>query len=67
MESIIGGFMNFRCGICTTNVTTGVRTCTYSNVVKREFFPRCPKINQLCSGIRGAFVPAITVCRQRLF
>ena len=57
----------FRCGVCTTDAVTLIRTCTYRNVTKREFFPRCAKLNQLCSEIRGAFVPAITVCRQGLF
>jgi hypothetical protein len=33
----------------------------------RVFYPSCPKINKQCSAIAGAYVAAITVCRQRLF
>jgi len=33
----------------------------------RFFLVNCPKVNQLCNANSGAWVPAITVCRQRLF
>jgi len=31
------------------------------------FFADCPKNNMMCSGMSGGYVPAITVCNQRLF
>lgn len=57
----------FRCGVCTTDNVTLIRTCTYRGVTRREFFPRCPQVNLLCSELRGAYVASVTVCRQRLF
>jgi hypothetical protein len=27
----------------------------------------CPKGNMMCSGMSGAWVPAVTVCGQRLY
>lgn len=33
----------------------------------RFFKVSCPKINRLCSSLSGAYVPAITVCRQKLY
>jgi len=33
----------------------------------KYFMADCPKGNMLCSGMSGAWVPAITVCAQRLF
>lgn len=57
----------FRCGACTVNQDTGIKTCTYSNVTYKLYYPRCKKQNVLCSATRGAYVPAITVCRQQLY
>lgn len=57
----------YRCGVCSTNSTTGVRSCSYRWVTKRFFYTRCPKVSTLCSALRGAYVPSITVCRQQLF
>jgi hypothetical protein len=31
------------------------------------FYANCPKTNTQCSGLSGAWVPAITVCQQQLF
>jgi len=59
--------MSFRCGVCSTDTSTSVRTCTYQTTTWRLFYANCPKLNQLCSAKRGAYVPAITVCTQRLF
>lgn len=33
----------------------------------RYFLADCPKGNMLCSGMSGAWVPAITVCAQGLY
>jgi len=33
----------------------------------KYFLADCPKGNMLCSGMSGAWVPAITVCSQSLF
>jgi hypothetical protein len=38
---------------------------TYTH--SRLFYPTCRAMNSLCSGISGAYVPAITVCNQQLF
>jgi hypothetical protein len=40
-------------------------TTTYTH--SRLFYPTCRAMNSLCSGISGAYVPAITVCNQQLF
>jgi hypothetical protein len=37
---------------------------------KRLFYPRCSRILAalgVCNGVAGAYVPAITVCNQRIF
>lgn len=39
----------------------------YTHVTWRLFYADCPKINQLCNKKSNAFVPAITVCNQKLF
>ena len=31
------------------------------------FLANCPKTNMMCSGLSGAWVPAITVCNQQLY
>ena len=36
-------------------------------VKMRYFLANCPKSNQICSAISGAWVAAATVCNQRLF
>lgn len=33
----------------------------------RFFYANCPRTNVLCSALSGAWVPAVTVCRQQLF
>lgn len=33
----------------------------------RFFYPDCPRLNLLCNPLSGAWVPAVTVCDQRLF
>ena len=33
----------------------------------KYFLADCPKNNQLCSGLSGAWVAASTVCAQRLY
>ena len=57
----------FRCGVCETSLNTGERTCTYRDVHWEYFYPNCRRTNWLCSAQRGAWVPAITVCSQRLW
>lgn len=57
----------FRCGVCETDKDTGERTCTYQDVTYRFFYVNCPKSSFNCSAQSGAWVPAITVCNQRLF
>lgn len=56
----------FRCGICETDASTGERTCTFEEVTKKIFFVNCRRSNLQCSSNVSAFVPAITVCNQRL-
>ncbi len=33
----------------------------------KYFYSNCPKTNVLCSALSGAWVAAITVCRQQLY
>ena len=40
---------------------------TYVCAGKRYFKVSCPKINQLCSNLSGAWVSAVTVCNQHLY
>lgn len=43
---------------------------TYTTVTWRYYYPSCSRNLQLlnlCSASRGAWVPAVTVCQQRLF
>jgi len=43
---------------------------TYTTVSMLYFYPVCGKVLQslgICSAKAGAWVPAITVCNQRLF
>ena len=42
-------------------------TPLYNCAGKRYFLANCPKINQLCSSLSGAWVAASTVCAQRLY
>jgi len=56
------------------NVFTNTLVClkpdnTTANIGIRQFPPSCPKINynNQCSAIFSAWLPAITVCRQRLY
>lgn len=60
------GENSFRCGVCETD-SNGIQTCEYKNITWRFFFVNCPKSSFNCSAQRGAWVPAITVCNQRLF
>lgn len=55
-----------RCGTCTTE--DEVETCTYENVTWKLFYADCPETNILCRGTitASAYLPAITVCNQRL-
>lgn len=39
----------------------------YVNVSWRQFRVNCPKTNMLCSSQSVGYLPAITVCAQRLF
>lgn len=39
----------------------------YTCATWRKFRVSCPKVNALCSNLSEAYVPAITVCNQRLF
>lgn len=39
----------------------------YTCVKWRFFYVNCPKVNFQCNPFSGAYVPAITVCRQQLF
>jgi len=41
----------------------GVLTCSKW----KYFVANCPKGNMMCSGMSGAYVPAVTVCGQKLF
>ena len=56
--------MGFRCGLCST--VDGVKSCTYSTKLWRIIYPRCFRTNVLCSNLRGAFLPVITICNQQL-
>ena len=44
---------------CKTGELLG--QATYTVATWRYFYPSCPKLNVLCSAMRGAYVPAITV------
>lgn len=33
----------------------------------KYFYANCPKTNFLCSALSGAWVAAVTVCRQQLY
>jgi len=39
----------------------------YTNTTWQYFYVRCPKLNLLCSATSGAYVAAVTVCRQALW
>ena len=39
----------------------------YTCATWRYFLVNCPKVNQLCSNLSGAYVAASVVCNQRLF
>lgn len=39
----------------------------YTCATWRFFRVSCPKLNQQCSSLSGAFVAAITVCNQHLY
>lgn len=39
----------------------------YTCATWRKFRVQCPKLNSVCSTQSEAWVPAITVCNQRLF
>jgi hypothetical protein len=41
----------------------GTNTCA----TWRLFYVQCPKVNQSCSSMSSAWVPAITVCNQNLW
>jgi hypothetical protein len=57
----------------TTNVSgvTGLKCKGDDGVCRkvtwRYFYVNCPRINFLCNPYSGAYVPAITVCRQQLW
>ena len=43
---------------------------TYTTVTWVYFYPQCSRIMQavgICSARKGAYVPAVAVCNQRLF
>jgi len=40
---------------------------TYTCATWRKFRVSCPKVNGQCSSLSEAWVPAVTVCNQRLF
>lgn len=43
---------------------------TFTTVTYKFYYAQCTRnlqILNLCSGSRGAWVPAVTVCQQRLF
>lgn len=51
------------------------RNCSGRSVVStssicggwKYFLANCPRTNMMCSGLSGAWVPAITVCAQSLY
>jgi len=55
-------YSQFKC-LSKKDPTNPATTYTHS----RLFYPTCRAMNSLCSGISGAYVPAITVCNQQLF
>ena len=40
---------------------------TYTTATWRIFYPRCGKVNLTCNPLAGAYVAAVTVCKQSLF
>lgn len=55
-----------RCGSCTTNATTGVKTCTYTTKVWKLYYANCANSNTNCRSNASAYLPVITVCIQGL-
>jgi hypothetical protein len=55
-------YSQFKC-LSKKNPMNPSTTYTHS----RLFYPTCRATNSLCSGVSGAYVPAITVCSQQLF
>lgn len=51
-----------RCKYLDSNGDQQVATVTW-----RLFYPACGRLNQRCNALLGAYVPAVTVCLQRLF
>lgn len=39
----------------------------WTNVGYVYFYVRCPKLNLMCNSTSGAYVDAVTVCRQQLW
>lgn len=39
----------------------------YTCATWKYFKVSCPKLNQQCSSLSGAWLPSITVCNQKLF
>lgn len=40
---------------------------SYAIVRWRYFYTNCAKLGKQCSATKGAYLPAVTVCRQRLW
>lgn len=55
--------IQFRCVKSKDNDGVPVYNCAG----RRYFKANCPKSNQQCSQLSGAWVASVTVCRQRLF
>lgn len=51
-----------RCKYTDANGQAAYRTVTW-----KLFYPNCSNTNLQCNSINGAYVPAITVCLQRLW
>lgn len=55
--------IRFKCVKKLDNDGAPVFTCS----TFRYFRVSCPKLNQQCSSLSGAYVAAVTVCNQKLF
>lgn len=46
--------------------TTGGNS-TYTYLKPRIYYPKCNKVNVLCSALRGAYVSSTTLCSQSMY
>jgi len=50
---------------CKKSTSDGSTSYTY--LKPRLYYPKCNKVNVLCSSLRGAYVSSNTLCRQNIY